>query len=40
MEPKDFPHWKDPDCQHPAERQRRDGHGTVCLDCGVLQVFG
>lgn len=40
MEPEDFPRWKDKDCPHPADRQMRDGHGVVCLECGVLRVFG
>lgn len=36
--PEDFPRYGDQDCPHPADRQTPDGMGTVCLDCGTIQV--
>jgi len=35
-----FPRYGDPECQHPIDSQIRDGMGTVCGECGVVQVFG
>lgn len=34
-----FPLWASPDCKHEPERQRRDGRGTICLDCGVARII-
>lgn len=34
-----FPLWASPACEHPPTRQRRDGHGTICMDCGRLRVL-
>lgn len=37
--PEDFPRWRDESCTHPEDRQQLDGMGTICLDCGILQVL-
>lgn len=34
-----FPLWGSPACEHATTRQRRDGRGVVCLDCGRLRVL-
>lgn len=36
--PENFPRWKDRSCTHPEDRQQPDGMGTICLECGILQV--
>lgn len=34
-----FPLWASPACEHPPTRQRRDGRGVVCMECGRLRVL-
>lgn len=34
-----FPLWASPACEHPPTRQRRDGRGTICMECGRLRVL-
>lgn len=34
-----FPLWASPNCTHPPTRQRRDGMGTICMECGRLRVL-
>lgn len=33
-----FPRWKDETCTHPEEAQITDGMGTICGECGILQI--
>lgn len=35
-----FPLWGSPSCEHPPTRQKKDGRGVVCMDCGRLRVLG
>lgn len=38
MTPDDIPNYGDPNCPHSEEDQIPNGMGTICSNCGVLQV--
>lgn len=33
-----FTRWADLTCPHPPTRQRQDGGGFICLDCGAVRI--